>query len=141
MPLIIMSRHVTGIGRFDTTTPVSLSLHDLIPLLNPGHFLRPNPRYAPFRPLYRWCRSAQEPASAYPSLFSLVIQVAPDAAKALRSDRLMGYQVLAFAALMPPTWQALEVDGQAIPMVRFNPGHPVGEGSSRGSPAPWPAVR
>jgi glycosyltransferase involved in cell wall biosynthesis len=36
---------VTSIGRFDTTTPVSVILYDLIPLLNPDHYLKPNPRY------------------------------------------------------------------------------------------------
>lgn len=36
---------VTSIGRFDRTTPVSVSLYDLIPLLNPDHYLKPNPRY------------------------------------------------------------------------------------------------
>jgi len=36
---------VTSIGRFDQTTPVSVILYDLIPLLNPNHYLKPNPRY------------------------------------------------------------------------------------------------
>jgi len=36
---------VTSIGRFDTTTPVSITLYDLIPLLNPGQYLKPNPQY------------------------------------------------------------------------------------------------
>ncbi len=36
---------VTSIGRFDTATPVSIILYDLIPLLNPDHYLKPNPRY------------------------------------------------------------------------------------------------
>ena len=39
---------VTSIGRFDTQTPVSVSLYDLIPLLNPGQYLTPNPRYAAY---------------------------------------------------------------------------------------------
>ena len=39
---------VTSIGRFDTTTPVSVILYDLIPLLNPEHYLKPNPRYAQY---------------------------------------------------------------------------------------------
>ena len=37
---------VTSIGRFDTQTPISVSLYDLIPLLNPDQYLTPNPRYA-----------------------------------------------------------------------------------------------
>ena len=37
---------VTSIGRFDRTTPVSVSLYDLIPLLNPEQYLLPNPGYA-----------------------------------------------------------------------------------------------
>ena len=37
---------VTSIGRFDRATPVSVSFYDLIPLLNPEHYLEPNPRYA-----------------------------------------------------------------------------------------------
>ncbi len=37
---------VTSIGLFDRTTPVSVTLYDLIPLLNPDHYLKPNPRYA-----------------------------------------------------------------------------------------------
>ena len=37
---------VTSIGCFDRTTPVTVSLYDLIPLLNPDHYLKPNPRYA-----------------------------------------------------------------------------------------------
>lgn len=36
---------VTSIGRFDKRTPVSVALYDLIPLLNPDHYLKPNPRY------------------------------------------------------------------------------------------------
>ncbi len=36
---------VTSIGRFDSAMPVSVILYDLIPLLNPDHYLRPNPRY------------------------------------------------------------------------------------------------
>lgn len=36
---------VTSIGRFDHQTRVSVTLHDLIPLLNPGQYLDPNPRY------------------------------------------------------------------------------------------------
>lgn len=36
---------VTSIGRFDTGTPVSVSLYDLIPLLNPDYYLKPNPGY------------------------------------------------------------------------------------------------
>lgn len=39
---------VTSIGRFDTATPVSVSLYDLIPLLNPDQYLKPNPRYAQY---------------------------------------------------------------------------------------------
>lgn len=39
---------VTSIGRFDRTTPVSVSLYDLIPLLNPDHYLKPNPRFAEY---------------------------------------------------------------------------------------------
>lgn len=33
---------VTSIGRFDTNTPVSVTLYDLIPLLNPDKYLKPN---------------------------------------------------------------------------------------------------
>ena len=36
---------VTSIGRFDQTIPVSVSLYDLIPLLNPDQYLKSNPRY------------------------------------------------------------------------------------------------
>ena len=36
---------VISIGRFDQHTPVSVSLYDLIPLLNPQKFLDPNPLY------------------------------------------------------------------------------------------------
>lgn len=36
---------VTSIGRFDASTPVSVTLHDLIPLLNPNQYLKPNPSY------------------------------------------------------------------------------------------------
>jgi glycosyltransferase involved in cell wall biosynthesis len=36
---------VTSVGRFDRATPVSVILYDLIPLLNPDHYLKPNPRY------------------------------------------------------------------------------------------------
>jgi FkbM family methyltransferase len=36
---------VTSIGRFDQSTAVSVSLYDLIPLLNPDHYLKPNPSY------------------------------------------------------------------------------------------------
>ncbi|WP_306549230.1 glycosyltransferase [Desulfobulbus sp.] len=36
---------VTSIGRFDRSTPVSVSLYDLIPLLNPDHYFKSNPTY------------------------------------------------------------------------------------------------
>lgn len=36
---------VTSIGRFDASTPVSVTLYDLIPLLNPKQYLQPNPDY------------------------------------------------------------------------------------------------
>lgn len=36
---------VTSIGCFDQIVPVSISLYDLIPLLNPNHYLKPNPAY------------------------------------------------------------------------------------------------
>lgn len=39
---------VTSIGRFDRRTPVSVSLYDLIPLLNPDHYLKPRPSYAAY---------------------------------------------------------------------------------------------
>jgi glycosyltransferase involved in cell wall biosynthesis len=39
---------VTSIGRLDRSTPVSVSLYDLIPLLNPAHYLQPNPDYAAY---------------------------------------------------------------------------------------------
>ncbi|MFA0113358.1 glycosyltransferase [Vibrio sp. 10N.261.46.E11] len=39
---------ITSIGRFDKTTPVSVSLYDLIPLLNPEQYLKPNPAYAQY---------------------------------------------------------------------------------------------
>jgi len=39
---------VLSIGRLDTTTPVSVTLHDLIPLMNPAHYLDSNPRYAAY---------------------------------------------------------------------------------------------
>lgn len=39
---------ITSVGRFDRATPVSVTLYDLIPLLNPDHYLKPNPRYAQY---------------------------------------------------------------------------------------------
>lgn len=36
---------VTSIGRFEQAPPVSVTLYDLIPLMNPGDYLRPNPSY------------------------------------------------------------------------------------------------
>lgn len=36
---------VTSIGHFDRNTPVSVILYDLIPLLNPAHYLKPNPTF------------------------------------------------------------------------------------------------
>ena len=39
---------VTSIGRFDKRTPVSVSLHDLIPMMNPHQYLTPNPDYSRF---------------------------------------------------------------------------------------------
>ncbi len=36
---------VTSIGHFDQTTPVSVTLHDLIPLLNPESYLKSTPRF------------------------------------------------------------------------------------------------
>lgn len=39
---------VTSIGLIDSQTPVSVTLHDLIPLINAQHYLDPNPIYALF---------------------------------------------------------------------------------------------
>lgn len=39
---------VVSIGRLDTASRVTVSLYDLIPLLNPGHYLQPNTRYAAY---------------------------------------------------------------------------------------------
>src|SRR5262249_26999647 len=39
---------VTSIGRFADTALVSVTLYDLIPLLNPDHYLKPNPPYAEY---------------------------------------------------------------------------------------------
>lgn len=36
---------VTSIGKFDKTTLISVTLYDLIPLLNPEQYLKPNPGY------------------------------------------------------------------------------------------------
>jgi glycosyltransferase involved in cell wall biosynthesis len=36
---------VTSLGRFDTNTPTSVTLYDLIPLLNPDQYLKTNPQY------------------------------------------------------------------------------------------------
>ncbi|MFP4495679.1 MAG: glycosyltransferase family 4 protein, partial [Halochromatium sp.] len=37
---------VLSIGQFETRIPVAVILYDLIPLLNPGRYLKPNPRFA-----------------------------------------------------------------------------------------------
>lgn len=39
---------VTSVGSFDKITPVSVSLYDLIPLLNREHYLKTNPKYEEF---------------------------------------------------------------------------------------------
>jgi glycosyltransferase involved in cell wall biosynthesis len=39
---------VTSIGRLDQITPVSVSLYDLIPFLNPDQYLKPSPSYRAF---------------------------------------------------------------------------------------------
>lgn len=39
---------VTSIGCFDKNTPVSVTLHDLIPLLSPDQYLVPNPNFATY---------------------------------------------------------------------------------------------
>ncbi|MEN6509924.1 MAG: glycosyltransferase family 1 protein [Smithella sp.] len=39
---------VISIGRFDTSTPVSVILYDLIPLLNPDQYFKPNQRYGQY---------------------------------------------------------------------------------------------
>ncbi len=36
---------VSSVGLLDTQVPVTVSLYDLIPLLNPDHYLKPNPNY------------------------------------------------------------------------------------------------
>lgn len=39
---------VTSIGRFDKSTFISVTLHDLIPLLSPDKYLNPNPKYSAY---------------------------------------------------------------------------------------------
>lgn len=39
---------ITSIGCFDDAAIVSVTLYDLIPLLNPDHYLKPNPPYAEY---------------------------------------------------------------------------------------------
>lgn len=36
---------ISSVGLLDTQVPVTVSLYDLIPLLNPDHYLKPNPSY------------------------------------------------------------------------------------------------
>lgn len=36
---------ITSIGKFDSSIPVSVILYDLIPLLNPNQYLKPNPEF------------------------------------------------------------------------------------------------
>lgn len=50
---------VSSIGRFDRQTLVSVSLYDLIPLLNPDQYLKPNPPYAAYyERKIQWLRQA-----------------------------------------------------------------------------------
>ena len=49
---------VISIGRFDSQTPVSVTLHDLIPLLNPSQYLEPDPQYSKY--YYRKIESIQK---------------------------------------------------------------------------------
>lgn len=50
---------VTSIGRFDRQTPVSVSLYDFIPLLNPDQYLKPNRPYATYyERKIQWLRQA-----------------------------------------------------------------------------------
>lgn len=50
---------VSSIGRFDRQTLVSVSLYDLIPLLNPDQYLKPNPAYAAYyERKIQWLRQA-----------------------------------------------------------------------------------
>lgn len=53
---------VTSIGLLDRQTPISVTLHDLIPLLNPAHYLDPHPRYAQY---YRGKVAHLERAACY----------------------------------------------------------------------------
>jgi len=39
---------VTSIGRLDHATPVSVTVHDLIPLLSPDQYLKPNPNFSEY---------------------------------------------------------------------------------------------
>ena len=51
---------VTSIGKFDQQTPVSVSFYDLIPLLNPDQYLKPNPDYAAYYARkFDWLKNAQ----------------------------------------------------------------------------------
>lgn len=40
-----MDNAVTSIGRFEQVTPISVMLYDLVPLMSPEDYLRPNPNY------------------------------------------------------------------------------------------------
>jgi glycosyltransferase involved in cell wall biosynthesis len=51
---------VTSIGKFDQQTPVSVSFYDLIPLLNPDQYIKPNPDYAAYYARkMEWLNNAQ----------------------------------------------------------------------------------
>ena len=74
---------VTSIGRFDTQTPVSVILYDLIPLLNSDNYLKPNPRYEKY--YYRKVESLKQ-ASLYLAISDYSRQEAVDARVSSNED-------------------------------------------------------
>ncbi|MEJ5348382.1 MAG: glycosyltransferase [Desulfosoma sp.] len=62
---------VTSIGKFDQRTPVSVTLYDLIPLVNQEHYLKPNPRYEQY---YRRKLESLKKASLYLAISEFTCQ-------------------------------------------------------------------
>lgn len=104
-----MDDAVTSIGRFDRSTPVAVTLYDLIPLLNPKQYLDPQPR---FKQMYmRKLKQLQE-AQAFFAISDFSRK------EALANLDVSSEKVIALPAAVDARFHPVEADPESIIRLR-----------------------
>lgn len=100
---------VTSIGEHHATAPISVSFYDLIPLLNPAHYLDPHPRYSSY---YR--RKIRNLGRA--NLLFAISEFTRQ--EALESLAFAPEQVVNVSSAVEPTFARLDVPAEEVAVLR-----------------------